>query len=296
MSNFARRARRRAVVLVAAVVAATALTGLAPMPADAAFYCGPAIAKPGGGTWTCTFADEFNGTTLSSSRWVRVTTAVNGYTNAGECYVNSTNNVSVGNGVLSLTARTEPSRFVCRSPYGNFQTQTTGGFVTSWSKFSQTYGRFEVRAKFPTQTVAGLQSALWLWPNNANRYGSTWPSSGEIDIAEYFTQYPDRAIPYVHYRDGGSDPNVTNNWCMITDPSNWHTYALEWTSTTLTISYDGATCIKDTWNPVEMTKPAPFNQPFYLNLTQALGLGTNAFSSSTPMPATTQVDYVHVWQ
>ena len=32
-------------------------------------------------------------------------------------------------------------------------------------------------------------------------------------------------------------------------------------------------------------------------LTQALGIGSNAFDpATTPLPATTQIDYVHVWK
>ena len=38
--------------------------------------------------------------------------------------------------------------------------------VTTYNRFSQAYGRFEIRAKFPAATVQGLQSAFWLWPDN----------------------------------------------------------------------------------------------------------------------------------
>ena len=42
-------------------------------------------------------------------------------------------------------------------------------------------------------------------------------------------------------------------------------------------------------------KPAPFDQPFIVALTQALGVGANAVTAATPLPATTQIDYVRVW-
>ena len=43
-------------------------------------------------------------------------------------------------------------------------------------------------------------------------------------------------------------------------------------------------------------KPTPFNHPFFMILTQSLGMGANEFSpSSTPLPATTKVDWVKVW-
>jgi hypothetical protein len=54
----------------------------------------------------------------------------------------------------------------------------------------------------------------------------------------------------------------------------------------------------DHWNPSSPeTQPEPFNQPFFINLTQALGIGTNNFIPGvTPLPATTEIQYVRVWQ
>jgi beta-glucanase (GH16 family) len=254
------------------------------------------LAKSTGGYWTCTFDDEFNGTTLDTTKWSAITTASTGYHSGQECFVNSPNNVSVANGLLSLTVRREAAPFVCTDPFGNYTTQYTSGSVMTYGKFSQAYGRFEVRAAFPAATVTGLQSSLWLYPVSANKYG-LWPTSGEIDIAEEYSSYPDRAIPYVHYTPASTDLNVTNNYCLITNVSALHDYVVEWTTSTIKISYDGTTCITDNWNPASpLAKPQPFDQPFFINLTQALGIGSNPFNAATtPLPATTQVDYVRVW-
>jgi hypothetical protein len=85
---------------------------------------------------------------------------------------------------------------------------------------------------------------------------------------------------------------------MINDISAFHTYAVEWTTSTISIIYDGQTCLVDNWNPALLLfKPQPFDQPFMIALTQALGQGSNAFNAATtPLPAVTQVDYVHVWK
>lgn len=258
--------------------------------------CGTVLSKAGGGKWSCTFVDNFDSRTLDSRKWVTVQTAANGYRIGPECYVASANNVAVRNGALQLTARREAAPFTCKSPYGDFTTQYTGGFVTTWSKFAQAYGRFEFRAKMPSAKVAGVHSAMWLYPNDQSKYG-LGGASGEIDVAEYYSAYPDRVIPYVHYNGDADDANATNNYCMMTSPENFHTYLLEWTPTTITISYDGAVCIRDSWSAVGLTSPAPFDQPFFLNLTQGLGLeGTlNQLGSTTPLPAVMQVDYVKVW-
>jgi beta-glucanase (GH16 family) len=257
---------------------------------------GTTIYKSNGSAWTCTFDDEFNATSLDTSLWAPVLTSSAGYHSGAECFVNSPNNISESGGYLNLTARAEAAPFTCSSPYGSYTTQYTSGSVTTGGKFSQTYGRFEVRAAFPAATVAGLQSSLWLYPNNGTKYGA-WPTSGEIDIAEAYSLYPDQVIPYIHYTPAAPDPNVTNDNCLIS-PASFHSYVVEWTASAMTVSFDGTTCLVDTWNPAApLAAPQPFDQPFYLALTQALGIGTNAFDpATTTLPATTLVDYVRVWK
>jgi beta-glucanase (GH16 family) len=260
--------------------------------------CGPAIPKSSGGTWQCTFYDNFNGSTLDSSKWLPQRTDTSGYVSGPDaCYVDSPNNISVSGGTLKLTARKETAPFTCGDPRGNFTTQYTSGMVTTYNRFSQAYGRFEVRAKVPATQVKGLQSSFWLWPANPSRYGSAWPASGEIDIAEMFSEYADRAVPYIHYNAAGTDPNATNTSCLITNLDAFHTYAVEWTPASIKVIYDGHTCLVDVPNPAApLTGNQPFDQPFIVALTQALGIGDNAFDpSSTPLPATTEVDYVRVW-
>ena len=225
-----------------------------------------------------------------------ITTAASGFHSGPECFVDSPNNTSVANGVLTLTVRKEATPFTCASPSGAYTTQYTSEQVATYGTFAQAYGRFEVRAKVPNTPIPGLQESFWLWPQNQVKYGA-WPLSGEIDIAEMYSWVNDRAIPFVHYNNY-LDPNVTNNYCMIADLGQFHTYAVEWTPQSLTIIYDGQTCLVDNWNPMApQVKPAPFDQPFIVALTQLLGVQNNAFDpTTTPLPASTQVDYVRVWK
>jgi beta-glucanase (GH16 family) len=264
-----------------------------PVPADA---CGTRIAKSTGGYWACSFSDDFDGTSLDLNRWIPQRTDTSGYLNGpNACFVDSPNNVSVSSGTLKLTAREESAPFDCG---GGLTTRYTSGMVsTALGRFSQTYGRFEVRAKISSARVKGLQSSLWLWPVDSTRYGP-YPASGEIDIAEMFSNYSDRAIPYIHYDEAAPDLNVTNTSCMISDLAAFHTYTLEWTASSMKISYDGKTCLVHSWIPESpLSKPQPFDQPFFIALTQALGVGTNEFDpETTPLPATTAVDYVRAWE
>ncbi|MFL6023623.1 MAG: family 16 glycosylhydrolase [Marmoricola sp.] len=262
--------------------------------ATAAPDCGPTLAKAGAGAWRCTFSDDFDGSTLDPTKWIAQQTSLSGFTAGKDCFVDSPNNVSVADGELSLTVRRESAPFYCSKPGGGFVTDVTAASVSTYNRFSQAYGRFEVRAAFPGVKVAGVHAALWLWPTVVTE---AWPGSGEIDLAEFYSRYPDRAIPYLHYLTWWYDPNVTNNNCLIDDPSAYHTYVLEWSASTIEIKYDGKTCLRNTsWTPVGHWKPYPFNSPFMVALTQGLGSTGNDYAAgSTPLPATTKVDYVRVW-
>jgi beta-glucanase (GH16 family) len=258
--------------------------------------CG-SVPDPDGGTWHCTFDDEFDGTSLDRTKWVPQLSAKGSFADNTECYVDSPNNIAVGGGALTLTARREQAKFDCN---GTGSKRYTSGMVSTNPNFaspgfSQTYGRWEIRAKFTGgATSKGTQESLWMWPVKPR---GQWPASGEIDIAEVYGKYPDRAIPYIHY-DNGSDPQRTNDYCMIDDITQYHTYALDWTPESLRITYDGQVCIDDHWSAVVKSygPGTPFNAPFFLVLTQALGVNPNTFNQfTTPLPASTVVDYVRVW-
>jgi hypothetical protein len=259
--------------------------------------CGT-VPNPDGGTWHCTFDDEFDGTSLDRTRWTPQLTGTLSFASNTECFVDSPNNISVGGGNLTLTVRKEPAPFNC----ANLKTsQYTSGMVTTYPNgsatgFSQTNGRFEVRARFTEgATKKGTQETFWLFPQNPTQ---PWPSSGEIDFAEIYGQVSDRVIPFFHY-DNFLDANQTNNYCLVNDITQWHTYRLDWTPESLTATYDGQVCLVDYWKPLlpPMGHPRyPFDSPFFMVLTQQLGVNGNAFDpNTTPLPTSTIVDYVRVW-
>jgi hypothetical protein len=249
-----------------------------------------------GTSWVCTFDSEFTGTSLDRTQWTPVVTATSGYTSGDTaCFVDSPNNISVGNGYLTLTARQESAPFVCNDPDGSFSTQYTSGSLTTSGIFSQAFGRVEVSAKVPSTSIQGLQSSFWLYHQPGN--------DGEIDIAETYTSNPGLAIPYIHYSPNPFDQNastntniVTNTTCTI-NPDQFNDYVVEWSSTTITIIYNGQTCMIDNYDELGQPAGTPFTQPLFMNLTQALGINTNNFEpGTTPLPATTEVQFVRVWK
>lgn len=246
------------------------------------------LRKPDGSAWTCSFDEEFDGTSLDRSRWTPIETRTSGYQIGRECFVDDPSNISVDGGSLSLTVRRLDAPQPCAGARpGDEQLDHTGGSVILNDEFAQSGGRFEIRAAFPRTTVAGHHGALWMYPRSPT---AQWPLSGEIDIAEFYSTYPDRAIPYIHY--GNDDASVTNNYCMIPDPTAFNTYTLEWTSTTMSIAYNGVTCVS---HQLSDAAKAPFSGDFKTVLTQGLGVYGNTPTSATPDVGTTTIDYVRVW-
>lgn len=249
--------------------------------------CGDArIPKSAGGYWTCTFADEFSGDSIDRNKWTPISTATMGLSYAGECFLDDPDHVNVADGYLTLTATRLSIPALC----GWFSTAYQFGMVTS--KYSQAYGRFEARLKFPRGP--GFASGWWMWPRDM-AYGV---QSGEIDIAEHSGAYPSLVYPHTHIRDDAGGEAGTGVNCTVSDPSgSFHRYAVEWLPTGFKFLYDGKPClIIDRWTPpIPLSFPQPFDQPFFMVLTVLLGFNENAVTPSTPFPGELQVDYVRVW-
>ncbi|WP_182378071.1 glycoside hydrolase family 16 protein [Nocardioides sp. WS12] len=250
--------------------------------------------KPGGGRYDCSFEDDFSGRTLDPTKWVVTETATTGlHAGITGCYVNRPQNVLVANGMLNLASRLE--RFACKQPFGGtYNAKSTAGTVTSTTRFAQTYGRFEFRARFPSVRVAGSHSALWLYPQE-HSYGR-WPHSGEVDVAEWFSARPTKVYPSVHY--AGENKKGTGHDCTVpTATTGYHRYAVEWTPTTMRFLYDGKACHIHSWIAASpMVGSRPFDKPFYLVMTQVMGLSWNAVSAMTPAVSNLQIDWVRVWR
>lgn len=264
---------------------------------DPVDVCGPRLQKTDGSWWECTFVDEFDGATLDRSKWLVTETRFSGMTSGNhDCYVDDPETISQADGVLRLTAQLGREPFTCPSPYGDFETTSTAATVTTRDRFTQTYGRFEFRAKFPdTAGLSGPHSALWLYPQN-HTYGA-WPNSGEIDVAEWFSSRPANVYPSVHY--AGENPMLSTGFecAMPTAGSEFHSYVVEWSTTVMRFYYDDQLCFTHTWSSIwGPLAPQPFDHPFYAVLTQVWGNLWNAVTADSPKSATLEVDWVRVWK
>jgi beta-glucanase (GH16 family) len=276
------------------LVAALAACGIAVSPASAVTTdCGKSKIRKGSGQgyWTCTFGDDFKGTALNRQNWEVMDTATMGLSAGGECYVDDPANIGVANGSLTLSATKLPSP----APCGWFSTPYRSGMVFTGNKFAQTYGRFEVRGRFPKGI--GFASGFWMWPRDS-AYGQ---QSGEIDIAEHYGAYPGLVAPSIHIIDpnGGGERGKTS-YCNVANPGDqFHKYAVEWTAMGgFRFLYDGVPCMTfSNWSPGgTLTYPQPFDKPFFMLLTLGLGWQENSVSDASPFPARFVIDHVRAWR
>lgn len=191
-------------------------------------------------------------------------------------------------GVLTLTATRLPRPARC----GAFATRYRSGMIFSKGRFAQTYGRFAIRAKLPRGV--GFQPALWIYPEHL-AYGNR---SGEIDVAESFGA-ADTVPPHIHMRDAVGVDHPQGGNCHVTDPSGaFHTYAVQWTPSTIAFLYDGVPCATFRhWLPQPpLVFPQPFDKSFFMLVQLGLGYSANAPSAATPFPGQLQIDYVRAWR
>jgi beta-glucanase (GH16 family) len=267
--------------------------GSLPAPSAPADACGPRQQRADGTYYSCSFHDDFDGTTLDRTRWTAQDTALTGvFTGQGGCYRDNPRTIRVEDGALHLTATIHPRMFLCQSSIAPFPTRSEVATVTTASRFTQTYGRFSARMRFSAAT--GGHAAFWLSPEE-HAYGK-WPLSGEIDVAEWFGNDPTHVYPSVHYLGEGRQESTGRECPEPGATTGFHTYTVEWTPTVMSFSYDDQLCWSHSWVPTNVRAPAPFDRPFNMVLAQIWGSGWAARRLSSPTTSTLAVDWVRVWQ
>lgn len=258
--------------------------------------------KPDGSPWVCTYSDEFDTGKLNRRFWAVQKTESSGFTTGTKsryaCAVDSPQTVAVEDGTLELSLVELPEVRKCgRGRSSKF----AFGQVMHFQTYSQTYGKYEVRAKIPDLRVPGAQQSFWLWPKK-NTYG-VWPASGEIDFAEMYSSLPGLDRPFIHYlpgaTEGGTNQNVTHADCKI-NIGEYNTYGVEWEPRRITVLLNGEVCFINDYSSVAagfQGKNSPFDKPFYLALNQAMGTVGNEYDADlVPETVTTQIDYVRIWK
>ncbi|TWU29830.1 glycoside hydrolase family 16 protein [Bythopirellula polymerisocia] len=172
-----------------------------------------AIGVPPG--WELVWSDEFEGTSVDTSKWdiIDWTTPHN---NERQAYHPDQVTVSQGNLVLTATD----------VPYGK-KAYRSGKVESKWTN---QYGRWEVRAKLPR--TKGTWPAIWLLPDP---HQTPWPSQGEIDIMEQRGDKPMIITSAYHWGPSPRERKFLTKKHelspadrLVDFADGFHTYAVEW--------------------------------------------------------------------
>ena len=238
------------------------------------------------------FSDEFNGSTLNTSKWGTCydwrLPSETGCTNDGnseqEWY--TPDQIQVLDGLLSITAIKQSIDVISQNktktfPYQSAMINTGRGGTDGHIRWAGTYGYYEARMKFGKGQ--GVWPAFWLLPTD-----KSWPP--EIDIAEFIGGKPNEILQTVHWLEH-SGPAQSSQTITSQDYSGgWHTYGVDWEPHRIDWYIDGV-------KTRSFSGPNVPNKPMEIILNLAMGgiLPKNP-DDSTPLPQELQVDYVHVYQ
>ena len=243
--------------------------------------------------YTLLWNDEFNSDALDTDIWNYEPHEPGWTNNELQEYTTSTDNVYLDDGYLIIKA--------------NKTTDTTGkdyytsGKITTQNKQDFTYGKVVVSAKVPRGQ--GLWPAIWMMPTVQEFYGE-WPKCGEIDILEVLGNQVDTAYGTIHYGEPHAQQQGTYVLKDGTFADDFHEFSVEWEPGEFRFYIDGNLykTVNDWFTAVpgeeEKPYPAPFNQPFFVQLNLAVGGNWpgNPDETTDFDNAKFEVDYVRVYQ
>jgi len=230
--------------------------------------------------------DEFNtdGHPDNSIWGFDLGTGTNGWgNNELQYYTDRTENITVQNGVLIISAKEES---FAGSNYTSARILTKG-------KFEQTYGRFEARIRLPYGQ--GMWPAFWLLGDESN--ADSWPDIGEIDIMEYRGQNPTTILGSLHGPGYSGGLAITKSYTLKNDrfDTGFHVFGIEWGPEYINYYVDDV--LYNQITPADVPGDWVFDHPFYIIINLAVGGDfVGPPNNETMFPQTMLVDYVRVYQ
>ena len=236
--------------------------------------------------------DEFDGSSLDETKW-NYEPHEPGWTNEElQEYTTSTENAFVRDGKLVLKAIKSEK---------DGKDYFTSGKITGQNKTDFTYGKIVTSAKVPEGQ--GLWPAIWMMPQVQEYYGE-WPKCGEIDIMEVLGNNVKTAYGTLHFGEPHGEIQGTWNLTDSTYADSFHEYSVEWEPGEIRWYIDGNlyNTANDWFTAVqgedEKPYPAPFDQPFFVQMNLAVG-GTwpgDPDETTDFDKAEFEIDYVRVYQ
>ena len=253
----------------------------------------PATETPQLDGYNLLWSDEFDGDVMDETKWNYEPHEPGWTNNELQEYTTSTDNVFVRDGNLVLKALKTTK---------DGQDYYTSGKVTGQNKTDFMYGKVVVSAKVPEGQ--GLWPAIWMMPQDESYYGQ-WPKCGEIDIMESLGN--DTTISYstIHY----GEPHAEQQGTITKEgdesfSAQFHEYSVEWEPGEMRFYTDDELVLTvNDWFTAEQGEddkpyPAPFNQPFFVQMNLAVGgdWPGNPDATTDFDNAEFLIDYVRVYQ
>ncbi|MEG1719163.1 MAG: glycoside hydrolase family 16 protein [Clostridia bacterium] len=221
------------------------------------------------------FNDDFSGNRLNTSKWEL---CPEWSRQGGACtWKNSMTSVSGGNLVLSINKDPLNPR------------KTIAGAVRTSGRFSNSFGYYEARIKFPT--MKGSWGAFWIMAGDVNKVDNSGRDGSEIDIIETIDNIKTKSNHAVHW--DGYDSGHKSQGKILNEniyDGNFHTFGFLWTNSKYVFYIDD----KITW---ETTAGGVCQNPGYMKLTveSAFWNGSDASDAMANLPQKMFVDYVKVY-
>lgn len=277
------------------------------------------------------FQDEFDGTSLDTSKWGYQYGCFDPAQRSQAQYTDSPDNVSVHDGHLSLTARYSPMKTkwdgsqvprTCKNGDTTYDAPFTSGMITTKTKdgkvlYAAPGTGFYAEARVKLPTARSSWSAFW---GTGTKGG--WPANGEIDIFESKGYDPSFLMSNIHTPRAGNPKKTQQHQGAMhgdtaTSQSEWHTYGLLKTADAIEFYFDGQMTHRVKMSDIK-GESNPFADPdndLVLKLNQMVGGSYLAkhdnwadktyvdatkfaddYKSADGAGSTMYVDYVRVWE
>lgn len=277
------------------------------------------------------FQDEFDGTSLDTSKWGYQYGCFDPAQRSQAQYTDSPDNVSVHDGHLSLTARYSPMKTkwdgsqvprTCKNGDTTYDAPFTSGMITTKTKdgkvlYAAPGTGFYAEARVKLPSARSSWSAFW---GTGTKGG--WPANGEIDIFESKGYDPSFLMSNIHTPRAGNPKKTQQHQGAMhgdtaTSQSEWHTYGLLKTADAIEFYFDGQMTHRVKMSDIK-GESNPFADPdndLVLKLNQMVGGSYLAkhdnwadktyvdatkfaddYKSADGAGSTMYVDYVRVWE
>lgn len=200
-----------------------------------------------------TFHDEFDGTTLDTTKWGYQYGCFDPAQRSQAQYTDSPDNVSVRDGYLNLTARYSPMKTkwdgtqiprTCKHGSVTYDAPFTSGMITTKTKdgkvlYAAPGTGFYAEARIKLPSARPSWSAFW-----GTGTKGAYPANGEIDVFESKGYDPTHLMSNVHTPRIGEPTKTTQHQGMMkgdtaSSQSEFHTYGVRKSADAIEFYFDG---------------------------------------------------------